>query len=401
MNATATKTGNIRKALSEPRTRMVFFIGLALALVIMLVAWVVLVRQGNRAHQELQSSIATPPSLQQAGGAPQTATPEYDRLLAAGNAQQADEAMKTGDSAVPIPRTGVEQAPVTMAPQPIAAATPTPPPETSPSAQASRSGADQARAAAIQARAAAMQQQMSKLQSYWAVQPHASMLVAQGATEKAVDGASAASTATGTGQGSGDPTEVVTPDIRMGDMLYATLDYAIDTDDPTPAIQATIRQPGRFNGARVLGEVQAGDQYAKTVGLHFTRMMVPGEPKARTIDAWAVDPTRDRPSIASDVNHHYISRGMSLFIGSFLSGYADALIAGGQTERVISDNNTTTVQRDAYTNRQLAQIGIGNVGKTASQEFATGANRKPTVRVDAGVDMGIWFVEDVTSAVGN
>lgn len=405
MSTPSDKVKNVKAALGNPRTRLVYIGGLVLIAVVMAVAWLVMARKSSKAEQELQSVVSAPPQMQSTGGIPQAATPEYDKLLLQSNAQTAQEALETGTSAVPVPRPGVEESEISIGPQPVAGATTgtgtQPPPETGTNAYSQQHGEQelQAHEQAVQRRMQAMQAQMEKLQGYWATQPHSSVRVAADAPaqqESAVGPATPAAAALAApGTSSAAP-----PDIRMGDMLYAVLDTGINTDDPAGSllIQATIHQPGPFKGARVIGQVETGSQYAKTVGVHFTKMSVPGEVEARTIDAWAVNPDTARPAIASDVNNHYLSRAASIFIGSFLAGYADGLLQGGQTERVIIDGNSTVVQRDAYTDEQLIQIGVGNVGKTAAQQFSQGANRKPTISVDAGVDLGVWFIQDVPPA---
>jgi intracellular multiplication protein IcmE len=236
---------------------------------------------------------------------------------------------------------------------------------------------------------------MQKLQGYWTTQPHSSVRLAPEPAQQAAVAQSSQGTRSAQGL-QGAAATVTAPDIRTGDLKYAVLDIGINTDDPDAAnvVMATIREPGRFNGARLIGQVQVGDQYSKTVGLHFTRMSVPGESQPRQIDAWAVNPSTERPALASDVNNHYLSRGASIFIGSFLEGYSEGLLRGGQNQNVITNGTTVTVQTDAYTNKQLMQIGAGNVGKKMADVFGQGATRPPTIRVNAGADMGVWFIQD-------
>lgn len=405
MNAVAkpNKISNFKRALDQPRTRLVFFGTFALIAVIVLIAWMVFARKSSQAEKELQSAVSAPPVLQSQGGGPQAATPEYDKLLQQGNEQAAAEALQHGGSAIPVPRTGTVGTDVTIGPQQISqSSSPQPPAETGAYSQQPTQEERQAFEQAVQARMAMAGKQMEKLQAYWATQSHSSVRVAPAPSEAQQTGSTGAQSiqagAAGVAGASGAPVTTM-PDIRMGEMKYAVLKYGINTDDPAAPnmVQATIHEPGQFNGATVIGQVEVGDQYAKAVGIHFTRMSVPGEPRTREIDAWAVNPKTDRPSVASDVNNHYVSRAASLFIGSFLSGYADGLLKGGQNESVVSNGTTTVVQRDAFSDRQLIEIGVGNVGKTASQQFSQGANRKPTIQVDAGIDLGIWFTQDVPS----
>ena len=393
----ASKMQNIKSALKKPQTRLMFFGTFALIGIILVAAWAVFVGKSSKAERELASAVSAPPALQStSGGAPHQATPEYDRLVAQDNVKIVEEAIKTGSSAIPTPRTGVQDSAIELGPQPITGnPTSTPPPETGPYSQpAQDQQQQQAYEQAVQHRMQAIAQQMEKLQGYWATQPHNSVRVAAeptGAQAAAQGGVSA------TVGASAQPTSALqpVPDIRVGDVKYAQLDFGLNTDDPDAInlVMATIHEPGRFNGARLIGQVEVGDQYSKTVGIHFTRMSVVGEAEDRAIDAWAINPTTERPALASHVNNHYLSRGASLFVGSFLEGYSEGLLRGGQNQSVITNGTTISVQTDAFTNEQLMKIGAGNVGRRMADVFAQGASRPKTIRVNAGTDMGVWFIQ--------
>lgn len=393
----ASKIQNVKNALKQPRARLMFFGTFALIGIILAIAWMVFVGKTSQAERELASAVSAPPPLpSSSGGAPHQATPEYDKLVAQDNALMAERALQDGTSAIPTPRTGVQESQIALGPQPIAGnPTTIPPPETGPYSQPQQDQQQQqAYEQAVQQRMQAIAQQMEKLQNYWATQPHNSVRVAAAPSAQAAageGGVTGVATATPQRTSSLQPT----PDIRVGDVKYAQLDFGLNTDDPDAinVVMATIHEPGRFNGARLIGQVEVGDQYSKTVGIHFTRMNVVGEAEDRAIDAWAINPSTERPALASHVNNHYLSRGASLFIGSFLEGYSEGLLRGGQNQSVITNGNTISVQTDAFTNEQLMKIGAGNVGRRMADVFAQGATRPATIRVNAGTDMGVWFVQ--------
>ena len=407
----ASKRENIAKELSNPRTRLVMIVSGVIIVVVLAAAWAIMAKRNRATAEALPSEVSAPPKMDATSGMqagqPGVATAEYDALLAAGNKAEAEAAKADGGSAIPTPRAGTAASAFEGEPGPIAqaqaAATPT---VTTTNTQADAAQADQQRRQAweqqVQARMQAMRAQMQKIDKYWAIQPHQRFQVQDGAAanppaQPAPQSAGSAANASDTGD---VRSELAQPDIAMGDVLYGTLDFGINTDDPASAnfVQATIRQPGPFQGAKVLGALQEGDQYAKTVGIHFTQMKVPGEAGMRAIDAWAVSPNTQRASVASDVNNHYLSRGFSVLVGSFLEGYSQALLAGGRQQNIITTpNGSIVVQQDAYSSKQLAQIGVGNVGKGMSQMFAQAATRQKTVTVDAGADLGVWFLKDVES----
>lgn len=415
----ATKRENIAKELSNPRTRLVLAASAVIIVVVLVAAWAIMAKRNKSTAEALPSEVSAPPTMDATSGMqagqPNVATAEYDALLAAGNKAEAAAAREQGASAIPTPRAGTANSAFDNEPGPIAqasaAANPGPGVATT-NGQADASQAEQQRRQAweqqVQARMQAMRGQMQKIDKYWAIQPHQRFQV-QADTSASSAGAQQAQSQAPTQSSSYDAVTQSNDavrsaqretDIAMGDVMYGTLDFGINTDDPASAnfVQATIRQPGPFQGAKVLGSLQEGDQYAKTVGIHFTQMKVPGEAGMRSIDAWAVSPNTQRASVASSVNNHYMSRGFSVLVGSFLEGYSQALLAGGRQQNIITTpNGSVVVQQDAYSTKQLAQVGVGNVGKNMGQMFAQAATRQRTVTVDAGADLGVWFLKDVVS----
>lgn len=415
----ASKRENIAKELKNPRTRLIFIGGFVIIAIVLLAGYALMARRQSAAEEQLSSSVAPPPAMNATsgmqGGKLGTATPAYDELIGQGNAQAAEEAKKEGGSAIPTPRTGVETTPVGPAdgqpqPQPMTpgVTTSTTPPQSADQMEQQRR---QAWEQQVQARVAAMKGQLGKIEKYWSITPHQRYQVASvdgGRTgqEGASSSTSASSVVNPSAGANGSVSSAGTqladstrPDINMGQMFYATLDFGINTDDPASAsfVQATIREPGAFQGAKVLGALQEGDQYAKTVGIHFTQMKVPGETGTRAIDAWAVSPNTQRAALASNVNNHYLSRGFSTIVGSFLEGYSAALMQGGRQQNVVATpNGSVIVQQDAYSDKQLMQVAVGNVGKNMSQVFAQSASRQRTVTVNPGADLGVWFLKDVT-----
>ncbi|MBB3923900.1 DotG/IcmE/VirB10 family protein [Xanthomonas arboricola] len=390
----ASKAANVKATLKNPRTRMIYLGGIGVCVVIAVVALLVLSRKGNEVET---SKVQDVPTVSSDYSKAQQATPEYDALLGKSNAEQAQTALKTGESSIPVPRLSAD-AP-TLSDEAQEPATPQPATEaTQPQAAAPSYTPEQLQQheAEVQARMKSMRDQLGKITAYWSVQSHTTTMIASEKEDQAQ--AQASAVAAGLPQSGAIASNVTQlPSLKIGDMLYATLDTAINSDMPGPVL-ATVRQPGPFQGAKLIGQMQQNGQ-AKAVGIQFSAMAVPGEATSRSISAWAVDPNQDyRSALASDVNNHYFIRGLSTFVGSFMSGYADGLISGGQNQQVIQNDGYAVVQQDAYTTRQLNQIGLGNVGRKWAQEMDKSSDLKPTITVDAGIDVGILFTQDVTSA---
>ncbi len=177
---------------------------------------------------------------------------------------------------------------------------------------------------------------------------------------------------------------------RAGDIMFATLDTAVDSDQPGP-VMATI-VTGKYKGAKLLGSLQVTPD-SEAVILRFITMNYPGWPKSVPISAVAINPQTARTALASSVNHHYLERFGAVFAASFMKGLGNAIQNSGSTT---TNNAGTSTQTFADLNTtEKALVGLGEVGSTLGKEFSTYMNIKPTVKVKSGIGMGILFTADV------
>jgi len=82
-----------------------------------------------------------------------------------------------------------------------------------------------------------------------------------------------------------------------------------------------------------------------------------------------------------------------LMASSFLEGYSEAVRNAGTT---VLNAGTTTTTTDALSSSERLMVGLGEVGKQLGANMKDTFNRKPTVKVDAGVGMGLLFVSNVS-----
>lgn len=380
----ADKTGkldNVKSALSDGSTRLKYFAGVAISLVAAAIGGIFMLASGGKQSADVSEVPPAPTVMSTASeSAAQAATPVYDNLLANENKEVAAEARRTGESAVPVLRSAapVEQAqhhPVEPAP-PAAPALPPPVPV----------AADQDRQREVQAITAAMGSQVNLLITAWAPKEHTSVAVHQTTKKEEArqdhpEGVQR------------DADQARTPVVRAGDILYAQLDTAINTDEPGP-ILATIVQDGALKGARLIGKVDVPKGGQKAI-LKFDLASIPNHPTSTAINAYAIDPETRRTAMASDVDNHYLLRYGTLFATSFLEGVGEFLLKGGQDERFIASNSAAVVQTDAYSRGELLVGGVTNIGKKLSNEAQKTIDRPPTITVNAGIGMGILFNADV------
>lgn len=403
----AGRWSNIKSQLGDGSVRIRYFGGLAVCLVAAIVGYLLFSRSTSAKMADPSQVTTVPDVAGQHRNAPsndmQKATPAYDNLLAHENAVTAAQAKQAGDSAVPVIRSGIEQRSAASAAQAASAsatqAEPPPAQTSAADAAAYQQYQEEAkrREQEIVARKAVMSKQVELLVTAWQPKDHQSLAVRVQATASTTAPGNAAGqqlASTGANTVTTAATSGGRTVVRAGDPpAFAVLNTAVNTDEPGP-VTATIVS-GALNGTRLMGKVEVG-QNAQKAGLHFTVASIPGQQNSVAIDAWAIDPQTARSALASDVDNHYLLRYGTFFASSFLGGFGDALLKGGQGQHLIASPSGTVVQTDAYSNKQLVLAGVGNVGKQAGTNMANIMNRPATITIDAEIGIGILFMADVT-----
>lgn len=378
------KYENIKAALSDGKTRTIYIGGLVIVLAVAAFSIWSFSAKKSAPRGAPMSEVPKLPSVQNPTSADAKAsTPVYDKLIQEQNQREAEKAKQEGGSAVPVMRTGTEQKPAAQ-PQPQQAAAPQPP-----QYQDNREE-EQKRQQAIAARAQSMKNQVNLLIAAWAPKEHTNLPVVgkDGQRNDAQAQAAAASTAAATAAATRPPLK------KAGDTCYAQLDTAVNTDEPSP-VTATIMQCGELDQSKIVGKIEVAQNAQKAV-LRFTNINVPGQATSLPMDGVAIDEGTRRTALASDVDNHYFLRYGSLFASAFLSGFGEALLKGGQDEQLVTTQTGAVIQRKAYDTKQMVLAGIGNVGKQAGANMGGVFNRAPTIKIDAGIGIGILFMSDLT-----
>ncbi len=178
--------------------------------------------------------------------------------------------------------------------------------------------------------------------------------------------------------------------VKAGDILFAVLDTAINTDEQGTPIMARV-VGGPYKGGKLLGKFTLVD---KRVMLSFTMLNLADRSKSISINAVAIDPETARTAMSGEVNSHYLLRYGTFFASAFLSGLSDAVTSSGSTTQNTILGPVTV--RDDLSIGQSAMVGLGQVGKKYSDVLGQTINTPPTVKIAAGTGMGILFMSDVT-----
>ncbi len=171
-----------------------------------------------------------------------------------------------------------------------------------------------------------------------------------------------------------------------------TIDTAIDSDNPESKVIAVI-PAGKLQGAQLAApNVQlAGDG----VIVNFKTLAFNG--MTCTIDAYAQDDETQRSSIASDVNHRYVTRIILPALANGI-GKVGQLYEDSNTQILTTNSGTVTGRTGTPDSKAVAGVIAGGIGQQTAQVMTQDASRLPVtqVNVDRRQVVSILFMKPVT-----
>ncbi len=184
----------------------------------------------------------------------------------------------------------------------------------------------------------------------------------------------------------GDPNRKLL--IKTGNMMYATLDSEVNTDDGGDVL-ATIRG-GKWDGAKIIGRVE---QAPNNIRLKFTTMAPQDGRPTMKINAVALREEDAKQGIAEDIDHHTLERYSSLAVASLLSGYGRAYAQ--PTGTTIVTNGTVVTTTEEPSQKKVIASAVGEMGQAMGAEMRRGFNRPSTYSTPAQQGFGLFFMQDV------
>lgn len=353
-----------------------------------------------------ESGLPAPPAARAPGvaavsstpGGPQT--PEYARLQALADATRANSARASGGSAAPTPpelrpladgalpagaAPAADPAPGRVAPAQTPPGAPAPAPD-----EMERWVADFARAMQDQTRQLVefrkrFEPDPTRMVVFEDVKGQRARAETQQRAEEALAEARAARPR--------DRQGVLQP----GDILFAVLQTAIDSDEPGPVRAKIVGE--RFKGAIVLGGLRA---FPPAVGSRPERVLVKFDHLTTTdrttyrIDAFAIDLATARTALASDVDHHALERWGSLLAASFLEGYGNAIQNNHRITTVSPFGGVISAPKNDLSHDEIAREALGTVGQRLGSVVAENFQRPNTITVDPGTGLGVLITAPLT-----
>ncbi|UXI68335.1 DotG/IcmE/VirB10 family protein [Tahibacter amnicola] len=180
------------------------------------------------------------------------------------------------------------------------------------------------------------------------------------------------------------------PVIKTGNILYATLDSEVNTDDGGHVL-ATIRG-GVWDGSRLIGQVETAQN---NIRINFHTLAPQDERPVLRVNAVALREEDAKQGVAEHTNHHTFSRYTALAVSSLLTGVGRAYQQSTAGTTIILPNGQVIQTADEIDDRRIIGMALGEVGTNAGREIAKGFDRPPTYRTPANKGLGVYFLADV------
>ena len=176
--------------------------------------------------------------------------------------------------------------------------------------------------------------------------------------------------------------------VKAGQVKFGISNIALSSDYEGP-VSLTIVEPGALYGANALGSMVRLDD---KVRLELKRLILEDGEEIK-IEAVALDPVTTYAAVSSRVNNHIIYRYGWWGVGTALSAIGQAAEISAE-ESVIVPNAGVATGSNTDSKAEL-KIALGKLGAEIGETMADRINRPPTVEVDVGEEMGLFFIQSV------
>jgi intracellular multiplication protein IcmE len=178
--------------------------------------------------------------------------------------------------------------------------------------------------------------------------------------------------------------------IPAGKGVYARTKLAANSDTGGPVV--VTAESGPIAGDDMLGTFSRRDDRLVVTLTSIT--LQNGEQKS--IDALVIAPDSMETAVASDVDQHYVARFVLPVAAAFVAGLGQAIAQSNATVAV-SPFGGYTAQNHLNFNQQLGVAG-GAAGTQLQQLFLQSAPKGPTIKLAAGVNVGVVFLKPLTDS---
>lgn len=178
--------------------------------------------------------------------------------------------------------------------------------------------------------------------------------------------------------------------VSAGSIVYGQLMNQLNSDLPGPVLVSLLSGP--FAGGRAIGQLEVKNDY---MILTFTKVIKDGV--VYQVQGVALDEATTLTGHRTDIDRHYFTRVILPAAAEFIKGYAGAAAETATTSTttpgggVVQDNPSPDAREQVF-------AGVEEGADQLSDILEDEADRPVTVHLDKGTTLGILFIESVTTA---
>lgn len=174
-----------------------------------------------------------------------------------------------------------------------------------------------------------------------------------------------------------------------GTIEYAQLITEANSDAPGPVLAQVMSGP--LQGARILGSFKTEERY---LVLSFDTIVVDGV--SYSAEAIALDPASANPGLVTEIDQRYFQRVVLPAAAAFVEGMGEAIAESGSTTVAVTGDTVVQSEGELDTRQEIFK-GVEEASGKVSEIFdEEGSKTKPLIKVHAGTAVGILFLQPVT-----
>lgn len=218
-------------------------------------------------------------------------------------------------------------------------------------------------------------------------------VTAGAAPQSGQPGAASPSSASSKVKGEGGDDEEREMIIESGEIEYAQTLIEANSDIQGPVLAQMLTGP--LKGSRLIGTFSVAEEDYLIVT--FTTAVLNG--KEYSITATALDPDTSLGGMATDVDHRYFRRIVMPAAAAFVKGFATAVSETGRTDVIVSggDGGTVTSETEEADDEQRVATGLKEASTEISDIIKDFGDVETLVVIKAGTPMGVLFTSAVYS----
>ena len=191
----------------------------------------------------------------------------------------------------------------------------------------------------------------------------------------------------GNSSGSNTPDEQGELLATTGDIVYASLTFAYNSDLPSVPVSSVIHG-GKLDGGVLMGQPQP---VRSNVVIKYNTLTLDG--KTYQIDAYAVGNDCDCLALEGEYDPRIISRVILPAAARFLTGFALPSLSGGTNVTV--DGSTVISQRDDASTRDRVLSGVSSLTNGMFDAYMDILPKDGKTQIYRGVPHAIFFTDEV------